>query len=273
MSVWAGEVDKFQVGDLTVKIEYDPEPLNPRKEYDNLGIMVCFHRRYNLGDETDYRSEDYHSWDELREAIEKNEDPVVILPLYLHDHSGLTMRTSDFGDHWDSGQVGFIYLPREKAKKEYGKLTKKNLKNAKEVLEGEVDTYDEYLGGQVYGFVIEDENEEEIESLWGIFGLNYAKQEAREQAEALAKRKSGSSMGRPRMKIKQEDFEDLQRAISAIPDLEATWRDYKKRGLSAMRFRWDMLWKSGFKTNRLYDYLNDENIDTALKSILPFAED
>ena len=198
-SHWTGEVEKFKVDGLVVKIEYDPEPLNPRKEYDNLGTMVCFHRRYNLGDETDYRAEDYHSWDELREAIEKTEDPVVILPLYLHDHSGLTMRTSDFGDRWDSGQVGFIFLSRQKAKEEYKKLTKKNLKNAEEVLEGEVDTYDQYLSGQVYGFVIEkiireedeegEEEVEELESLWGIFGLKYAKEEARMTAESYIKKK------------------------------------------------------------------------------------
>ena len=35
---------------------------------------------------------------------------VAILPLYLYDHSGLTMSTNDFGDRWDSGCVGFIYM-------------------------------------------------------------------------------------------------------------------------------------------------------------------
>jgi hypothetical protein len=192
MSLYSGEVDKFQVGDLTVKIEYDQDPLNPRTEYDNLGTMVAFHRRYNLGDETDYKADDYQSWDELKEAIEKNEDPVVILPLFLHDHSGLTLRTSDFGDRWDSGQVGFIFLSKKRAKQEYKKLTAKNLDNAKQVLQGEVETYDEYLSGQVYGFVIEDENEEELDALWGMFGLKYAKEEAKRTAEEILKSREKS---------------------------------------------------------------------------------
>ncbi|MBQ8962477.1 MAG: hypothetical protein IJ089_13770 [Clostridia bacterium] len=38
----------------TLIIEQDNEPLNPRVDYDNLGKMVCWHRRYRLGDEHDY---------------------------------------------------------------------------------------------------------------------------------------------------------------------------------------------------------------------------
>lgn len=33
-----------------LQVMYDTEPLNPREEYDNLGHMMCWHRRYNLGD-------------------------------------------------------------------------------------------------------------------------------------------------------------------------------------------------------------------------------
>ena len=33
----------------TIAIDYDSDPSNPR-EWDNFGTMVCFHRRYALGD-------------------------------------------------------------------------------------------------------------------------------------------------------------------------------------------------------------------------------
>ena len=36
-------------------------------------------------------------------------DGMVILPLYLYDHSGITMNTCGFSCPWDSGQVGWIY--------------------------------------------------------------------------------------------------------------------------------------------------------------------
>ena len=35
---------------VTVSIEQDGDACNPRTEYDNVGVMVCFHSRYTLGD-------------------------------------------------------------------------------------------------------------------------------------------------------------------------------------------------------------------------------
>ena len=99
-----------------LEIEQDSSPDSPRT-WDNLGTMVCFHKRYNLGDKTDYRSSDYDSWDELKQGIIENEGEVVILPLFLYDHSGITISTTPFSCNWDSGQVGFIFVSKHKIKK------------------------------------------------------------------------------------------------------------------------------------------------------------
>lgn len=37
-----------------LQVMYDTDPLNPREDYDNFGHMVCWHSRYNLGDQHDY---------------------------------------------------------------------------------------------------------------------------------------------------------------------------------------------------------------------------
>ena len=39
----------------TIKVFVDEDPQSPR-EWDNAGTMVCFHRRYNLGDINDLKS-------------------------------------------------------------------------------------------------------------------------------------------------------------------------------------------------------------------------
>lgn len=174
----------------------------------------------------------------------------VLLPLYLYDHSGITMKTSGFSCPWDSGQVGFIYASKDTFKKETGYLeselfsTDKNRtpvvgegvkvsgyegksydgfasviaiegnqvtidltanrtpslrkeediitvsleditevrsNRANEMLEGEVEVYDQFLRGDVYGFVVEkvkgceccgNEETEHIDSCWGFFGDN-----------------------------------------------------------------------------------------------------
>lgn len=39
------------VPNFKIEIHYDPDPVNPRKEYDNVTTLVTWHRRYTLGDE------------------------------------------------------------------------------------------------------------------------------------------------------------------------------------------------------------------------------
>lgn len=42
-------------------MKYDQDPINPR-EYDNLGTMVCWHPRYNLGDKQIECPDDWYEW-------------------------------------------------------------------------------------------------------------------------------------------------------------------------------------------------------------------
>lgn len=85
----------------------------------------------------------------------------VMLPLYLYDHSGITIGTGPFGCPWDSGQVGFIYVEWEKAVREYGLTDERfptieeKVKRVEEALRAEVKVYDQYLTGDVYGFEVE----------------------------------------------------------------------------------------------------------------------
>lgn len=106
----------------------------------------------------------------------------VILPLYLYDHGGITISTGSFSCPWDSGQVGYIYLtPQTIADEWQGDRDK-----AESYLRGEVETYDQYLTGDVYGFIIEDDEGDTLESCWGFFGADYCKAEAIAMAEHCA---------------------------------------------------------------------------------------
>jgi len=194
-----------------IKIYSDMDPLNPRVDYDNVGTMVCWHSRYNLGDEHDF-SDPGTFWEELvrqecpelderieaarertpwiaaqeekceamiqrwiEDWIERN---LLVLPLYLYDHSGITMNTGGFSCPWDSGQVGYIYVTKKRALEEWGgkRLTKERREKFLNYLRGEVETYDHYLTGSVYGYMIEA-NSDGVEagydcddSCWGFFG-------------------------------------------------------------------------------------------------------
>jgi hypothetical protein len=177
-----------------LKIIQDDDAINPR-DNDNLGTMVCWHNRYSLGDEHSYSEprsfvEDlvYDFTDLEQDEIEEMDDEdlivllkehIVILPLYLYDHSGITMNTSGFSCAWDSGQIGWIYVEKSEAKKWLGVSETQAFINA---LKSEVEVYDQYLTGDVYGVVLEEKKKcdccenvdiQVIESCWGFYGLDY----------------------------------------------------------------------------------------------------
>ena len=157
-----------------LKLVQDSSPESPRT-WDNLGTMVCFHNRYDLGDNHNYNSDDYNSWEEMKKAIIKEENTAVILPLYLYDHSGISISTGAFSCRWDSGQIGFIFVSKEKALEEFGgKIVTAKLKEKLErILDGEVETYDQYVRGDVYGFQIVDEDDDVVDSCYGFYGYNH----------------------------------------------------------------------------------------------------
>ena len=158
-----------------LEIFEDLDPTDPR-EFDNLGTMVCFHNRYAFGEETELKSSDFSSWEELESYLYKTEKALIVVPVFLYDHSGLSVNTTGFSCPWDSGQIGYIYTSKEKIRNEYGckRISKKLKEQIREMLVSEIDSYNQYLSGDVYGFSVTDKKSgEEIESCYGFFGTDY----------------------------------------------------------------------------------------------------
>jgi hypothetical protein len=158
-----------------LKVLHDSSADSPRN-WDNLGKMICFHRGYDLGDKHNYNADDYNSWGEMEKAIIKEENPAVILPLYMYDHSGISISTSPFGCRWDSGQIGFVLVSKKQALEEFGGVRVSSKKKVKieSIIEAEVETYTQYVEGEVYGFQIVDEDNEVIDSCYGFYGTDFA---------------------------------------------------------------------------------------------------
>lgn len=217
---------------VVVTIEQDTDAESPR-EWDKLGHMVCWHRRYNLGDEQpgtgpsdfarelatalgaadaieywEYADHGRGDWEErIDAAVQRTLDReiVAMLPLYLYDHSGLAMSTDSFvgrAHHadWDSEQVGWIYATREDVLREYEckRITRKMREQVERTLKAEVEEYDSFLRGDVYGYTVElfeasemtyseddedlypDPDDEEpgvylehVDSCWGFYGYPF----------------------------------------------------------------------------------------------------
>ena len=147
----------------------------------------------------------------IEEWMKRN---LCILPLFLYDHSGITMSTAAFSCGWDSGQVGYIYLTKEKWDQGFDRDFVQE--EAAKYLTGEVETYDQYLTGEVYGKLLhrvddedfevsrdikllestglydlymadyefsidEYDDAEELDACWGYYGREYAEQCCKEE--------------------------------------------------------------------------------------------
>ena len=203
-------IESFEHNGYVVKIYPDEDGESPRA-WDNLGTMVCWHHRYNLGDRKPTDSEraalKRGGFRLLKRYLRRYFGVRHLLELGLLDHSGLHMWVGG-GAHWtdtagwDSGTVGWIMATKEgidrvgsldqeiEVEVELGFLRGKvkERRNAIEHgLHSEVEVYDQYLTGQVYGYVVEDQDGEHVDSCWGFYGIDDVKAEAKQAASCLEK--------------------------------------------------------------------------------------
>ena len=167
-------MEKLEYRGRTIQISQDMHPSNPIEGWDGNVGYALFHNNYSFQNGTDLNTKDYGSWDEFKEALVKKYKTLAILPIYLYDHSGITMSTEPFGCRWDSGQIGFAYVNKEilkawgyKSRRGYEKVAKKTLE---EDIISNVQLYDDYITGNVYGFLVFDDEGEVDDSCWGYYG-------------------------------------------------------------------------------------------------------
>lgn len=149
-------IEEIEYKGHTIRIEPDEDAENPRKEFDNVGTILYTSARYTLGDKQVDR-------DEIT-AIANDPDNIV-LPVYAYIHSGIRLSTGPFSCPWDSGQCGIIYCTKARAVKEWGAETA--IEDAKRYLEGEIETFNSYLSGNVVGYTITGPLGDD--SCWGFY--------------------------------------------------------------------------------------------------------
>lgn len=162
-------------GTKRVSIYYDNPSDNPRS-WSNYCHMICEHRRYDLGDSHNGIENELHllcekygidwegDWENdvkemtVAQMITELKKHIVIRPISIYDHSGVSIFWGGPCDRWDSGCVGFGYC--ELSDIERCGRNEKDFPDwhdqAKSIMDGEMETYDQYIRGEVYGFVLEE---------------------------------------------------------------------------------------------------------------------
>ena len=190
-------MEEIKYKDYTIQITSDECPINPRSDdFDScLGTLVAFHRRYSLSDDkhlsdgSKLKAENFNNFDEMIAHVNKVEGGIVWLPVYMYDHSGITINTGGYNSidsaRWDWGQLGFIYVSKKKARDWYSwkTITKTRINKLEEYLRNEIKTFDQYLTGEVYDYQILTPDGEEDDSCWGFYGSNHEESGLMEQAK------------------------------------------------------------------------------------------
>ena len=134
--------------EMNVYVHQDYIAESPLEWESNLSKMIFFNKRNNLGDKHEYTDlEEFEESEEYRQVKETG----IILPVYIYEHSGITIALNPFSCRWDSGILGYVYITKEVMEKEG--ITEEK---AKEIIKEEIEMYDAYLTGNVFCIAFEN---------------------------------------------------------------------------------------------------------------------
>lgn len=103
---------------------------------------------------------------------------LVSLPLWVYEHGGITMSCGDrsypYNDRWDSSCAGYIVMSKDSVIDHLAATEENWRTKAIECMRGEVELYDHWLTGNVYGYTLLEETAPdewtEVDSCWGFYG-------------------------------------------------------------------------------------------------------
>lgn len=188
-------IDKFTENGFTVKIYYDESPESPR-DWTVGAQMVMSHRNYDLPNDAGISFDDFEGWREIALYLTQKQGALMVMPVYMIEHSGVALRVGAGGNpfwedpgEWDSGIVGLAYVTPQTWADTQGEPaytgSEEDQEQARNLITSDVEVYGQYLNGEVYGYTITDTDGEVMDSLWGMYGYEYAENEARAAAKAL----------------------------------------------------------------------------------------
>lgn len=159
---------------------------------------------------------------------------VVTLPISMYEHSGISLWLgSKWGhpdDQWDCSSIGLAFVEKKTAKEE-GMLDPGDeyehdwKKWAYAMMEGEMETYNKYVSGEVYGYMIEDEEGEECSDVhlcgcWGYYDKGHLLEDAKDNIDTYLEKKR---------ETRKNNLETLVKNIASIYGITFTDRDYMYR--------------------------------------------
>lgn len=186
---------------LTLRIVPDDcgDTENPIADDDAVRLAIL-HRRY-INPARKYGLTDQESIEAAEREARRPGAEFIAFPVYMYDHSGTSYSIRPFSCPWDSGRAGTLFLRRS----DFGRPFRK-------AAESILAEYTAWANGQVYGFIVEDEEGEHLDSCWGFIEPNgadgYVLEAGRESLAYLAAEREAAQAA-----------EFAAAAVAARPDL------------------------------------------------------
>lgn len=194
-----------EAGDYRVRLEHDQDCEDPRVNNDAIEIVTPRLRFWSvrtkdaLLQEAFERLSGYGPEKFVRYA--KIFHGITLYAVYMYEHSGVALSATSFlgrAQHaeWDSGQIGYAYVPPEKRWEGI---------DEEAAVKSVIEELGQWMNGESYGYIVErkafwmklyaDPNRaseegwdwEEVESCWGFIGSSYAEEAAREAMDDAMK--------------------------------------------------------------------------------------
>ena len=173
--VGESEDEPEEAGGFTYEIVPDDDAQSPQENQDQGLFLVASHRSFSVPEPGQKRPPS-----DPGELLERYKATHWIFPIEAYIHGGVHLSLSGTGNYpdrqWDVSQLGFVFA----AKSEW-----RSQAAAREAAAGLLETWNQYLSGDVWGYVIKD-GDEEVESVWGFYGHDYCEEEAKRAMAGLS---------------------------------------------------------------------------------------
>jgi hypothetical protein len=165
---------------VTIKLYADEEVRNPREDFDHAGTLYCETRDLNLSDKGASLP--------ATAGYSSRFSDIAVAARWIELHGGVAVpvRCDDYGSSGARAYTsdaenanGLIWCEMETIHREWARWNVEDSKAAAlECLTAEIEELDQYLSGDVYGYVIETPDGDLLDSCWGFYGQSYATTEA-----------------------------------------------------------------------------------------------
>lgn len=154
------EVETIEYKGKTIKIYADEDAMDPDEYSDNSAFLVHYHNDCWIKKDDIIEKEDLDRYFEGEKIEQAKEYHIFLVNAYIHGGVSLSLSRDKypFTDAFDVSSCGAVLVSKKEIK---------TRKQARETAQGLIESWNDYLSGNIYGYQIDGGS---IGSCWGFYG-------------------------------------------------------------------------------------------------------